>query len=325
MIEEQEKNEDWDFQTEDELEDNQNEDTITSDLPPLAKQMLLAESKSKTACLLILDGSDAGNLIALDSRPLTLGRKPDCDVVLRDEGVSRYHAKIKLENNNRLSILDLKSTNGTYVRGEKIEQTVLEAGDKVLFGRRTLVRFILEDVLDRVYQQDTTQRKTRDNLTGIFSYQYMEERIASELSYAKRHLTPLTVVMFRVDRLPSITRELGPETRDQLFVLLSQAVADVIRTEDIFGRCRNDGFAIIANGVSAEGGTILGEKVRTQLANRPVNASSRNEEFQVTVSVGGVTVESATSVDHIKVLATAEHNLRQAQRKGLGQVVMSVF
>lgn len=325
MIEKQEKIQDWDFQTEDEFDDNLNEDTITSDLPPLAKQMLLAESKSKTACLLILDGSDAGNLIALGSRPLILGRSPDCDVVLRDEGVSRHHAKVKLENNNRLSIIDLKSSNGTYVRGEKIEQAVLEVGDKVLFGRHTLVRFILEDALDRVYQQDGTQRTTRDSLTGIFSYQYMEERIASELSYAKRHLTPLTVVMFRVDKLPSITRELGPETRDQLFVLLSQAVADVIRTEDIFGRSRNDGFAIIANGVGEKGGAILGDKVRTQLANRPVTASSRNEEFQVTVSVGGVTVEPATDVDHIKVLAMAEHNLRQAQRRGLSQVMMSVF
>ncbi len=47
--------------------------TVNIELTPLAQQMLRAEGESKTACLLILDGMDAGNIITIGNRPIIIG------------------------------------------------------------------------------------------------------------------------------------------------------------------------------------------------------------------------------------------------------------
>ena len=54
-----------------------------------------------------------------------------------DRGVSRIHAHLYLEN-NRIFIVDLDSTNGTFLRGERLEPNVpklLRTGDEILLGR----------------------------------------------------------------------------------------------------------------------------------------------------------------------------------------------
>lgn len=50
-------------------------------------------------------------------RVITIGRTPDNDVVIHDPKISRHHAQIVQHERGEYSIVDLKSTNGTYVNG----------------------------------------------------------------------------------------------------------------------------------------------------------------------------------------------------------------
>jgi pSer/pThr/pTyr-binding forkhead associated (FHA) protein len=60
-------------------------------------------------------------LIPLDSmESLTLGRSPRCDIQVVADGISRQHLKI-LYRDNTYYIVDLATTNGTFVNDEKIE------------------------------------------------------------------------------------------------------------------------------------------------------------------------------------------------------------
>lgn len=72
------------------------------------------------------------------SRPvLIVGRRPDCDVVLSDITVSRSHAVLMLFG-GQWFIHDRESRNGTRVNGRRVWGTaVIEAGDRVTFGRLT--------------------------------------------------------------------------------------------------------------------------------------------------------------------------------------------
>ncbi|MQA95036.1 MAG: FHA domain-containing protein [Streptosporangiales bacterium] len=66
---------------------------------------------------------------------LTVGRSPDCDLRLGDDGVSRYHADFHLQK-GRWVVVDLGSTNGTRVNGWRITKpTPVNVGDMVSFGR----------------------------------------------------------------------------------------------------------------------------------------------------------------------------------------------
>ncbi len=61
-------------------------------------------------------GSETGKKTELSKRETLIGRHPDCDVVLDDSNVSRFHAKIVAEPEGHV-IVDLKSRNGTWLNG----------------------------------------------------------------------------------------------------------------------------------------------------------------------------------------------------------------
>ena len=52
-------------------------------------------------------------------KTLTIGRLPDCNIVINDPSVSKMHAELIIENNT-ISVRDLGSTNGTYVNDIRI-------------------------------------------------------------------------------------------------------------------------------------------------------------------------------------------------------------
>lgn len=67
-----------------------------------------------------------------------IGRDEHADAVLDDPGVSRHHARVVIES-DRVTIEDLGSKNGTWVRGRRIDApVVLEHGDDLTLGTATL-------------------------------------------------------------------------------------------------------------------------------------------------------------------------------------------
>jgi hypothetical protein len=92
------------------------------------------------------EGSTGGSLVLADgsrvvlgAEPLTIGRLPECGVVLGDPNVSRRHAEIRRQGRD-VVVVDLNSTNGTRVNGMPVQERVLEDGDEVVVGT-TSMRF----------------------------------------------------------------------------------------------------------------------------------------------------------------------------------------
>jgi len=95
--------------------------------------------------------------VELDRLPFTLGRNESCDYQILSSRVSREHCEIVREG-GAMRIRDLKSTNGTYVNGQKIDEHRLADGDLVViadvhFSFRTNrdggVRKTVTQVMDR--------------------------------------------------------------------------------------------------------------------------------------------------------------------------------
>jgi len=75
----------------------------------------------------------AGHPFPLGERT-TLGRDQENDICLQDELISRYHAVVERVE-TEFQITDLKSSNGTFVNGQRIQKpTVLQPGDTVRLG-----------------------------------------------------------------------------------------------------------------------------------------------------------------------------------------------
>jgi pSer/pThr/pTyr-binding forkhead associated (FHA) protein len=64
-----------------------------------------------------------------------IGRGPDCDLCLPVTAVSRHHCMVRIGPGDEVRIIDLGSSNGTYVNGQRVRsQTVLASGDQIKVG-----------------------------------------------------------------------------------------------------------------------------------------------------------------------------------------------
>jgi pSer/pThr/pTyr-binding forkhead associated (FHA) protein len=75
----------------------------------------------------------------LPGAPRTLGRATGADFIVDAALVSRVHCRLTLLEDGGLEVLDLESTNGTYVNGRRVEAAALSPGDRLGVGRVELV------------------------------------------------------------------------------------------------------------------------------------------------------------------------------------------
>jgi pSer/pThr/pTyr-binding forkhead associated (FHA) protein len=94
-------------------------------------------SAGPQAELLIESGPDAGHTHRAGDKALRLGRSPDNDVILRDPATSGHHARLE-RRGEAFWIVDLGSTNGTFVNGESVQEKQLSDGDRVTVGQNSV-------------------------------------------------------------------------------------------------------------------------------------------------------------------------------------------
>jgi pSer/pThr/pTyr-binding forkhead associated (FHA) protein len=74
-----------------------------------------------------------GEFPLVKGREIVIGRSSELDMVLIEDMVSRRHAKIQTTE-DEIAIMDMGSTNGTFVNGEKVKKARLKEGDRILIG-----------------------------------------------------------------------------------------------------------------------------------------------------------------------------------------------
>ena len=83
--------------------------------------------------LTITEKGGETNALSFDKDEVMIGRVQGNDIVLAKGNISKRHTKIESAQ-GRLTVTDMRSTNGTYVNGRKItEPTPVKGGDKVNF------------------------------------------------------------------------------------------------------------------------------------------------------------------------------------------------
>jgi len=101
--------------------------------------------------LRVVDGCDRGRVYTGMRTPLTIGREEGNSIQINDERVSRFHLKIK-EQEEGIVLTDLGSTNGTKVNGERVTLKKLRHGDMIQVGR-TCFLYGSRDQIDARYSK----------------------------------------------------------------------------------------------------------------------------------------------------------------------------
>jgi len=129
----------------DEISTNPGQDPVLDspdELPPNATHTLIVESRTtlkvRKCRLSVTAGPDAGKELITDKERLRVGAHGTNDLVLsEDRAASRHHFEVHHTDRGYL-LVDLNSTNGTFVEGRRVERVYLSSGAKVRAGLSTL-------------------------------------------------------------------------------------------------------------------------------------------------------------------------------------------
>lgn len=84
--------------------------------------------------LRVLIGGRGDEVFAVTAREVVIGRDPSANIYINASGISRHHAKVICAQDGLLSLVDLNSTNGTYLNGVKVAMSLLREGDRIQLG-----------------------------------------------------------------------------------------------------------------------------------------------------------------------------------------------
>ncbi len=99
-------------------------------------------NERESAMLILQRGAEAGLTRTLERQAITIGRSPDCDIVLDDRQVSRFHTRI-VWRDDHYEVQDLDSKNGTHLNGrEVIGSQPLHDGDEIQIALRFKLAFV---------------------------------------------------------------------------------------------------------------------------------------------------------------------------------------
>lgn len=291
--------------------------TAIQDVSPLLPE----EPGARSAALICISGRSIGQMFVLSREETTLGRAPECDVYLDDEGVSRHHAKV-IRQDDAVIVMDLGSTNGTWHEGERIQVLTLADGMKIQVGTGTILQFRYQDESEQQFHSLIQTFKTHDPMTEAYNKRAFLMEIEKEAGFARRHGLPLALIMFDLDHLKRVNDSHGHQAGDLVLRTVSQLVMDTKRKEDVFARYGGEEFALLLRNTSREQAFIAGERVRRLIENMEVIHNGRR--IRSTVSVGVATLDDGVE-QPTELIERADERLYMAKRKGRNRTETALF
>jgi diguanylate cyclase (GGDEF)-like protein len=267
------------------------------------------------ACLVFVEGDALLGLRVPLAQEVELGRDPACAVRLPSDDVSRRHARIAADAEGHL-LVDLASTNGTWVNGRRVEVHRLRAGDRLRLGG-FVARYVAAGDPEGGELAGLALASRRDGLTGLPNRRAFDEELAREVARAARSGAPLALVVLDVDRFKAVNDGHGHPAGDAVLREVAARAAAAIRQGDLAARLGGEEFALLLPGADLSGAAELAERVRAAVAGAPVPAAGQS--IAVTVSLGCAALAPGEAPEAL--LGRADARLYEAKRTGRDRVV----
>jgi diguanylate cyclase (GGDEF)-like protein len=281
------------------------------------RHLLGAQRAQHAAYLIVISAKSPamiGKMYKLDKPEFIMGRSPETQVHVEDDGISRKHCRIVVTADGNFQLEDLGSTNGTFLNGTRVDIAPLADGDKIQIGASSVIKFSLQDQLEEQYQKSIYENATRDGLTKIFNKKYFIDTLRKEFAYCLRHHVPMSLVMFDIDHFKKINDTYGHPAGDFVLQRLAQKVTETVRQEDLFARYGGEEFALLLRESPAEKGIKCAERCR-----RAVDTSDfifNGTPIKVSISLGVATLFDTDFANPEDLIAAADKYLYRAKRGG---------
>ena len=149
-----------------------------------------------------------------------------------------------------------------------------------------------------------------DSLTGLANHRAFQERLAIDAARARRHATPLCLLLLDLDAFKAVNDTLGHSAGDAVLVALADRMREGARQGDLLARVGGEEFAWLLPETGLAGGLEAAERLRTDIASGPLGPSEDQ-----TVSIGLCDLATAGG-DPAELFRLADGALYWAKRSG---------
>lgn len=167
--------------------------------------------------------------------------------------------------------------------------------------------------------EKTNKYANTDTLTSLLNHRGFQEILTNEIKMAEETSTELSIIMFDVNNISKINRELGHAKGDEVIKLLAEKVKQNIRSTDKAGRYGGDEIAIILPNTKTSDAKYLAEYITYCLS-----CCFIDDVGPVKVSVGISTYPECTK-DQEKLLILAEQAMYISQAKGYKEGMSAII
>lgn len=273
-------------------------------------------------CLVVVKGADKGAVFPLGTGVFVLGRSAQhSEIVVSGRGLSRAHARVSVLAEDGLLLEDLKSTNGTFLNGERIESAPLGPGDLITLGPDVTLVLEASDQSIQSLLQEMYRSATLDSLTGLLNRRSFLERFEEEVSATRRHGLQACLGIMDIDFFKAVNDTYGHPAGDAVLVEVAQRLTGCLRTEDVLARFGGEEFVILARQTPAEGAWVLLERMRGCVEEQPfgVPTPEGEKQIRVTLSAGFTVLGKESSLE--QAMERADVALYEAKRSGRNRVI----
>ena len=281
-----------------------------------ASAIRIPKEDSRVSSIVVIYGEFLGRRFQIDSAPLTIGRSQDCTIQLAsDDSVSRLHCRVS-PGDDGVVIVDLNSTNGTYVNDTAVSARHLHDGDRVQVGR-SIFKFLMGSNIEQAYHEEIYRLKTTDGLTGANNKRAFDEELQREFHRFLRYGRPLVLIMFDIDHFKKVNDTYGHLAGDRVLSELGRLLGGAVRAEDTFCRYGGEEFALLLPETGLVDGVRLAERLRADV--EAARFEFDDMIIPVTIS-GGVAEASSDMAGPDKFVAAADERLYAAKRSGRNRI-----
>lgn len=257
---------------------NFDESTQIMHADDLKERMQLGE---KIPSFIVIDGADTGRVFRLTSAVMSMGRGSNANIRLNDKTVSRKHCLVEMSP-GFATVIDLQSSNGTFVNGERVSKWKLSNGDKVRIGS-SILRYDITDADDSQFHERVYQLITFDDLTSLYNRKYLLNRL--EFLFKIRKPQVFALLFLDIDHFKQVNDRYDHLTGSDVLSELGRLLLSNLRTADVACRYGGEEFIIILQDTTGIQAVYVAEKIRKLVEDHRFFARE-GHEIRITISIG---------------------------------------
>ena len=281
--------------------------------------------KKHHACLVVMQGAEIGRDFRLRRGSMTIGRGLDVDIRIPDDLASRRHARVDFnwdpfKETASFVLVDLDSTNHTFVNSRQVDRTDLQDGDKIQIGD-TVLKFVVLDEIEVKFHAEVRNRITFDQLTGLLTKESLYLALEMELKRCHRYTVPLGVLMMDIDHFKQVNDTHGHLMGSHVLSEVGRLISRSIRGADVAARYGGEEFIAYLPEADGAGAVQVAERIRMAIESNEFTLDGKTARATISVGIG---LFPGHGGELKALVARADQALYRAKEDGRNRVCLDV-